>query len=92
MNRKHVLTAACLALLALLLGSGIVVASNGYRLSFHAIGGGGGHSAAGVFVLDATVGQAIVGEGSSTPFEFCSGFWCWGWVYSSYLPLIMRTN
>jgi hypothetical protein len=92
MNGKRVFTAVCLALLAVLLGSGLVVAANGYGLSFYVVGGGGGHSEAGAFVLDATVGQAIAGGSSNAPFDLCSGFWCWGWVYSSYLPLVARGN
>jgi hypothetical protein len=139
MIRKHVFMAACLALLALLLGGGIALAANGYGLSFygekaespaaggvsafslgispannswtllgaqgfasrsltayageiHVIGGGGGHSAAGTFVLDATVGQAVAGEVHNAPMDLCSGFWCWGWVYSIHLPLIVRDN
>jgi hypothetical protein len=92
MDRKRVFAAAlCLAFLAVLLGGGVVLAANGYGLSFYVIGGGGGHSEAGVFAIDATVGQAIVGEAGSAPYGLCSGFWCWGWVYSSYLPLGVRS-
>jgi hypothetical protein len=93
MNRKRLFVAAvCLALLALLLGGGVILAANGYGLSFYVIGGGGGHAEAGVFAIETTIGQAIVGEVSGDPQDLCSGFWCWGWVYTSHLPLIMRNN
>lgn len=41
MDRKRVFAAVpCLAFLAVLLGGGVVLAANGYGLSFYVIGGG----------------------------------------------------
>ena len=55
------------------------------------IGGGGGHAENGVYTLDGTIGQPLVGRASTAPYELCSGFWCGAsagiWIY---LPLILR--
>jgi hypothetical protein len=56
----------------------------------YVIGGGGGHSEAGSFVLDGTVGQAIAGTVNSYPYDLCAGFWCGMGGYKVYLPLVLR--
>jgi len=45
-----------------LVGSGIAGASPGYDLSWNVIGGGGGASSSGVYTLEGTIGQALVGS------------------------------
>jgi len=45
-------------------------------ISRYVIGGGGGHSEAGAFVLDATAGQAVTGAVNAGRFGLCAGFWC----------------
>ncbi|CAG0937067.1 hypothetical protein TFLX_05973 [Thermoflexales bacterium] len=79
-----------LIVVALGLLSGTVLAAGGIEISRHVIGGGGGHSAMGHYVLDATVGQAVVGTFNAPPDELCAGFWCGLGEYNVYLPVIMR--
>jgi len=92
---KQILTSkagkAILVVVALLLLTGTVLAGGGGPyISRYVIGGGGGHSAMGHYVIDATVGQAVVGTFSTAPYELCAGFWCGMGEYKVYLPVIMR--
>ncbi len=79
-----------LVLAALLLVTSVVLAANGYEISRYVIGGGGRHSEADPYTLDATVGQAVVGVTSSDSYELCAGFWCGMGEYKVYLPIILR--
>ena len=84
-----------LAVLALLLLVGVALADGPQAVAWHVIGGGGGHveSGDGVYALDGTIGQAVVGTAMDTDYELCSGFWCGAKVeYRIYLPLTMRNN
>jgi hypothetical protein len=56
------------------------------------IGGGGGHSEAGIYSLDGTIGQAVVGKQNNAPFHLCSGFWCGlgTTAQNIYLPLVQK--
>jgi hypothetical protein len=58
----------------------------------HVIGGGGGRSEAGGYVLQGTIGQAIAGKTSQGTYDLCSGFWCGGATstQSIYLPLTLN--
>jgi hypothetical protein len=78
-----------LAALLLLLAS---TASAGGSIAIYpyVIGGGGGHSQADPYVLDGTVGQAVAGTVSNTPYDLCAGFWCGMGQYKVYLPLVLR--
>ena len=92
---KQILTSklgkASLIVVALLLLTGTVLAGGGGpSISRYVIGSGGGHSEMGHYVMDATVGQAVVGRFSNSPFELCAGFWCGMGEYKVYLPVIMR--
>jgi hypothetical protein len=77
------------ALLLLLTGT-VLAGGGGPQISRYVIGGGGGHSEADPYVLDGTVGQAVAGTVSSTPYELCAGFWCGMGMYRVYLPLVLR--
>lgn len=77
-------------LVTVLLLAGTAMAANVSEIFPDVIGGGGGHSEAGSFILDATVGQAVVGVVSSEPYELCAGFWCGMGRYGTYLPLVLR--
>jgi hypothetical protein len=79
-----------LPLTALLLLAGVALASNGYEIIPQVFGGGGGHSEAGGYALDASVGQAVAGVTSSGAYELCSGFWCGLGGYRVFLPVVMR--
>ena len=77
MNRKRVFTTLALAgpLIVLLLGSA-VLAIGIPTIDWWVIGGGGGHTEAGIYTLDATIGQAVAGVAADGSSELCSGFWC----------------
>lgn len=94
-------TALLLTLAALLLPvlsvaeglTGIALANGTPTIDWDVIGGGGGHAEAGIYALDATIGQAVVGPATDTDFELCSGFWCRAAVeYKIYLPLVLRND
>jgi len=74
----------------LLLTSTVLAGGGGPYISRSIIGGGGGHSAMGHFVMDATVGQAVVGMFSTAHYELCAGFWCGMGEYKVYLPVVLR--
>ena len=80
-------------LIVLLLTGTALSASNApgvYEMQRHVIAGGGGHSEAGGFTLDGTVGQAVVGVTSQEAYTLCSGFWCGMGRYTVHLPLVLR--
>jgi hypothetical protein len=91
---KQILTSkagkAVLVAAALLLLTSTVLAGSGIEITRHVIGGGGGHSEMGHYVVDATVGQAVVGTFSAAPYELCAGFWCGMGEYIVYLPVVLR--
>ncbi len=78
-------------ILLLLLVTGVALAANGYTIPRRVTGGGGGCVEQGVYTLDYTIGQPVVGTASNTPYELCAGFWCGGaGEYKIYLPLVLR--
>lgn len=89
---KMMKRAVFLALLTLLVLAGSVVAQGVPSIPWSVIGGGGGHAEAGGYVLDGTVGQAIVGQVSNAPYDLCAGFWCSAGGYRVYLPLVLRNS
>ncbi len=95
MNGKYMRGFLWLLVLAILLSvSGVVLAVNGLEINRWVIGGGGGAAEGGSYVLNATVGQAVVGDITSNPYELCVGFWCGMDVYKYevYLPLVVRNE
>ena len=91
MNRKHAFMILLVAALLLAASLGIVVLAAGtLTIDRWVIGGGGGHSEAGSYVLDATVGQAVAGVTSNAPHELCAGFWCGTERYKVFLPLVLK--
>jgi hypothetical protein len=71
--------------------TGAVLANGTVDIARHIIGSGGGHEEVGDYVLDGTIGQAVVGAASNDPYDLCSGFWCEaGEGYKIYLPLVVR--
>ena len=79
------------ALAMLLLLTNAALAAYGYEISPWVIGGGGGHSEMGDYVLDSTVGQPVTGGVDATPYGLRAGFWCGAGEYRIYLPLVLRT-
>ncbi len=80
-----------LTLAVLLLLTSVTLAANGYEISREVIGSGGGHSEAGPYSLDATIGQAVVGASSSGDYELGAGFWNGTAAqYKIYLPVVLK--
>lgn len=92
---KRILTSklglAVLVVIALLVMAGAALAGGSLGISRHVIGGGGGRAAAGRYVMDATIGQAVAGTFNTAATEICAGFWCGMGEYKIYLPVIMRS-
>ena len=83
-----VLIAGLLLTQAVLAGGG-----GGLVVTRYVIGGGGGHAQSGVYTLDATSGQPIVGITQAVPsgaYDICAGFWCESSIYKVYLPILLR--
>jgi|YNPBryulayer2012_1023412.scaffolds.fasta_scaffold00493_10 hypothetical protein len=84
-----------LLILILLLTVAIGVSAqtgDSYDLTWSTIGSGGGHAEAGSYTLDGTIGQPIVGQVASHPYDLCVGFWCGGVTgLRLYLPLVLRS-
>ena len=89
-------TVILLALVAFLLLTGVALANGTPIIDWWVIGGGGGHAEAGIYTLDATIGQAVAGVATDGGSELCTGFWCGTAVaaveYNIYLPLIVRNG
>ena len=81
-----------LLLLLILAGSVLAMGSTNYQLDwFTPLTGSGGKSTSTNYAVQFTVGQSVLGTGSSTNYEGCLGYWCGaGGEYSIYLPLIFR--
>lgn len=96
MKRKRIVTATILVLLSLVVGGGVLAAPEmplAFGLDWTVIAGGGGHSEAGVFSLDGTVGQAVAGTTQGGVYELCSGFWCRATQdFTIYLPTVLRNS
>ena len=86
--------ALALSVLAvLLLSTTALSASNApaaVEVQRYVIGGGGGLSGAGGYILHGTAGQPVAGTTASSPYDLCAGFWCGEGIYTSYLPLALH--
>ena len=88
---KRITTLLSLALLLLLAGA--VLASGSPVIERYVVGGGGGHAEVSPYILDGTIGQAVVGLDSHAPYQLCSGFQCRAVSvpgYQTFLPLVLR--
>jgi hypothetical protein len=80
-----------IALVAVLLLSGVVLAAGTPTVDWWVIGSGGGSASVNGVSLDGTIGQWAVGTSSSGPYELCSGFWgCGEGTERIFLPLTLR--
>lgn len=90
MKRRAIL----LSLVAFLVLAGVVLAlapPPAPQIDWWVISAGGGHAEAGIYTLDATIGQPVVGTAAHGGFELCAGFWCGAaGEYTVYLPAIMK--
>jgi hypothetical protein len=85
--------ATILALLALLVLAGGVLARSGasYELSSWTVAGGGGASSGGSFDVTGTAGQAAVGVSRGGDYSVAGGFWGGGELpeeLNVYLPVV----
>lgn len=84
-------TLILLTSVVLLVLAGVVLANGAPTINWWTIGGGGGHAEAGIYALDATVGQTVTGVAMTGDSELCAGFWCVAaGEYVVYLPAIMK--
>jgi hypothetical protein len=92
MKRKGGLVGALVtSLLVAAAVTGAVLAANTYEIFPHVIGGGGGHSESGEYVLDSTMGQAVVGNVGRSGYGLSGGFWSGQVSYHSLnIPLVLR--
>lgn len=90
MSRQKI--AVLVAVLAGSLLARVALANGGPTIDWHVIGSGGGHVQAGVYVLDGTIGQPVVGRVASSSYNLCSGFWCGVAGHRVYLPLVLRNS
>lgn len=90
--RAKIIILICVLMILLLL-AGSALAANGYAITRSVIGGGGGGAPSGVYALNVTIGQAVVGQVGNGTYTLCTGFWC-GLVaesaYRLHLPLVLR--
>ncbi|RME44818.1 MAG: hypothetical protein D6791_12260 [Chloroflexi bacterium] len=92
MKRRAVL----LSLAAFLLLAGVALAlapPPAPQIDWWVISAGGGHAEAGVYTLEATIGQPVVGRVVNSTYELCAGFRCDVTVaHKTYLPLIRKSD
>jgi hypothetical protein len=68
-----------------------VMAIGSMGIDWYVIGGGGGTATGGIYTLNGTIGQPVVGIHSSADHDLCSGFWCLVLEqFNVFLPLILR--
>ncbi len=91
--RKHVVLAAAL-LAAVLLTSGVVLATAGYSIPWDVISGGGGRVTGGGYGLESSIGLPVSGRISAGGYFLCVGFWCGvpSWRAVLNLPVIEQNH
>ncbi|MCP4582300.1 MAG: hypothetical protein GY839_11860 [candidate division Zixibacteria bacterium] len=57
-----------------LLASTIAIAQT-YQIDWYVIGSGGGHAESGIYQIDGTIGQPLIGQSSSPSYTVESGYW-----------------
>ncbi len=81
-----------LALALVILWGATVMAAGGIDTDWNVLASGGGRVTMATYTLDNTVGQAVVGIGSSGTTQICTGFWCHNQARQAvYLPLLLRS-
>ena len=93
MRRKWKIPSAVLVV-AVLLGSTAIAATQAYDLDWWTVDGGGNTSSGGVYSLSATIGQPDAGSLSGGDFTLAGGYWSEAVsvppVRELYLPLVNR--
>ena len=93
MRDKWIIPSAALVV-AVLLGSTAIAATQAYDLDWWTVDGGGGALSGGVYSLGATIGQPDAGSLSGGDFTLAGGYWSEAvsvaTVRELYLPLVNR--
>jgi ribosomal protein S27AE len=89
---KRKITVLVAAFLCSLLLAGAVLANGLPSVDWQVTGGGGGHFEQGIYTLDNTIGQPVVGTDSTGIYDLCAGFWCRPEEYEIYLPVVLRNG
>ena len=91
-KRTVTILLAILACVLLVTGVALAAPPPGHEILRHVTGGGGGRVEQGVYTLDYTIGQPVVGTDSAGALGLCSGYWCGGaaGAHEIYLPLVLR--
>lgn len=92
-QRRIVVVLVLLGSLALV--GAVLAAPTATIVDRYVIGGGGGPQEAGIYTLNGTIGQPVVGAIGNTPYELGAGFWggmgaVAGGANRIYLPLVVR--
>jgi hypothetical protein len=74
----------------LLVANGVLAATLAYQIPRSVMGAGGDRVAAGSYILEGTVGQAIAGDVSAGTYKLHSGFWINVGPFWFYLPAISK--
>ena len=86
-----VLAAVLLLVLSVVVGLAGVALANGLpSVDWQVTGSGGGHLEQGIYTLDNTIGQPVVGTDSNGNYDLCAGFWCRPEEYEIHLPVVLR--
>jgi hypothetical protein len=92
MNRKKVLTASLLLLLAAAIGAPVLAqTSPSYNLEWHVIGGGGQPVSSAHYAVNSTAGQGAASPPYSTSARYVvsGGYWFTP-EYVIYLPIVLK--
>jgi len=92
MTKKWIFVGTLAAVLVL---AGVALAEGSSAIDWWVIGGGGGSAWADRSSLDGTIGQWVVGSGTSGTRQLGSGFWGGGAVpevaeHGLYLPMVLH--
>ena len=89
---KRITLFLILVLVLILAGSVLAMRSTNYQLDwFTPLTGSGGKAWSTNYAVNFTVGQSVIGTGSSANYAGCLGYWCGaGDEHEIYLPLILR--
>jgi hypothetical protein len=91
MNRKVLALSVLAVLLLTTTALSASTAPSAIEVQRYVIGGGGGRSEAGSYVLRGTAGQPVAGRAANYPYGFCAGFWPESCKCTAiFLPLILR--
>lgn len=93
---KPLTLALLLALLSglLLAGAALAQTSTNYNLSWHIVGNGGGEMESTTYLMQGTIGQALVRQTGSEHYTLTGGYWHpapGGVGYTVYLPLLLKS-